>query len=347
METGIDYRKRRYLSVVEVASLTGLPVAEIHRRVRAGKMTAFRSGSGQYRFTLDAVRRDCKTTAAAADSDPVPRAIELKTNGVRQRIVTGDARDMSDIKDSSVHLIVTSPPYFNAKLYSPSRPGDLGNIHELDEWLREIAAVWREAHRVLAPGRKFFLNIMNLPVRVGTSFRALNLVGKNIDLCETIGFRFKRDIIWHKTNGVKAHFGTYPDPGGILLNNMHESILEFEKPAPAGARKYAHVSDAQRKASKLDKEFWLSLKNSDVWLMNPEKSGRNRDHAAPFPLALPERLIRAYSFVGETVLDPFAGSGTTLVAAAQWKRHGIGYDINPDFCGSAAKRLDNKKEKLL
>lgn len=346
METGIDYQKRQYLSVVEVASLTGLPVEEIHRRVRCGQIAAFRSGSGQYRFHLDEIRNnfeiDTAIQPACAISD-----ITVEVNGTTQRIITDDSRKMSGLDDGCVHLVVTSPPYFNAKMYSEAQQGDLGNFHDLNEWLGEIEKVWREVYRVLSPGRKFFLNIMNLPVRLDKSFRALNLVGKNIDLCEAIGFVFKRDIVWHKTNGVRAHFGTYPDPGGILLNNMHESILEFEKPAPPGFRKYAHVSDEQRQASKLDKDFWLLLKNTDVWLIKPEKSGRNRDHAAPFPVALPERLIRAYSFVGETILDPFAGSGTSLVAASQWKRNGVGYEINAGFCKSAIERLHCTERKLL
>ena len=181
---------------------------------------------------------------------------------------------------------------------------------------------------------------MNLPIRENKSFRTLNLVGKSVDLCESVGFVFKRDIVWHKTNGVRAHFGTYPYPGGILINNMHESILEFEKPTRRPGQKYSHVTAQQKEASRLDKEFWLSMKNSDVWLMKPEKSGRNRDHSAPFPEELPTRLIRAYSFVGETVLDPFVGSGTTLVAAARHGRNGVGRDINPNFCSYDRKEAE-------
>ena len=247
---------------------------------------------------------------------------------------------MKESANDSAHLAITSPPYFNAKMYSDAHPDDLGNVHDLEQWLVEIEKVWREVFRVLQPGRKFFINIMNLPVRENTSFRTLNLVGKNIDLCEKIGFIFKRDIVWHKTNGVRAHFGTYPYPGGILINHMHEFILEFQKPTTKPAVKYAHLSPQQRAASKLDKEFWLSLKNSDVWLVKPEKSGGRRAHAAPFPLELPTRLIRAYSFVGETITDPFAGSGTTMAAAALHQRNGVGYDINPDFCHMAKKRLE-------
>ena len=303
-------------------------------------LPATKSASGQYRFDLQDVL--ALHVNGHRNTEEVQGPVEL--NGTTQLIIKGDSQDMDQIAPDSMHLVITSPPYFNAKMYSLAGEEDLGNVHDLEEWLKQISRVWGEVYRVLQPGRKFFLNIMNLPIREGTSFRALNLVGRNIDLCEKVGFVFKRDIIWHKTNGVRAHFGTYPDPGGILINNMHESILEFEKPAKKSARKYTHVTPEQREASKLDKDFWLSLKNSDVWLMKPEKSGGGREHAAPFPLELPARLIRAFSFVGETVFDPFSGSGTTLVAAAQLGRNGIGYDINQDFCGIADHRL---RETLL
>ena len=330
-----DYEERSYLSVVEVASLTGLDVKRLHHLARNEEIPAYKSASGQYRFRLSdisAYRRD--NTPEVVTSHSV-----VQCKGTTQEIVRGDARDMTQVDDCSAHLAVTSPPYFNAKMYSDAADGDLANIHDLDEWLAETSRVWAEVYRALQPGRKFFLNIMNLSIRMDGSFRTLNMVGKTIDACERLGFVFKRDIVWHKTNGVRAHFGTYPLPGGILINHMHEFILELEKPARKGHRKYAHVSDEQRERSKLDKEFWLSLKNSDVWLMKPETSGGNRKHAAPFPLELPTRFIRAYSFVGERVLDPFVGSGTTLLAAALHGRDGIGYDINADFCKMTKQRL--------
>ena len=339
-----DYQSRSYLSVVEVANYTGLPVPEIHRLVAVGALPAVKSASGQYRFDLKdiaAFQHNGKQNGTECDG---LLSETVLVNGTAQRVTVGDARKMPEVAADSVHLAITSPPYFNAKMYSAERDGDLGNIHDLHEWLTQIELVWQEVYQVLQPGRKFFLNIMNLPIRENKSFRTLNLVGRNIDLCERAGFVFKRDIVWQKTNGVRAHFGTYPYPGGILINNMHESILEFEKPTARPAQKYAHLTAQQKADSRLDKDFWLSVKNSDVWLMKPEKSGRHRDHATPFPEELPARLLRAYSFVGETVLDPFVGSGTTLVAAAQHGRHGIGYDINPDFYRMTVQRL---KEVLL
>ena len=333
-----DYRGRNYLSVVEVAAFTGLAVPEIHRLARTRQMPAYRSASGQFRFRLADVQSFRKQQLRAEASGAFLQTI--RCNDTEQTVVIGDSRRMTRLADESVHLAITSPPYFNAKMYSENLKGDLANLHDLSEWIAEISKVWAEVFRVLQPGRKFFLNIMNLPVREGKSFRTINLVGKSIDACERTGFIFKRDIVWHKTNGVRAHFGTYPYPGGILLNHMHEFILEMEKPLVKPGGKYAHVSERQREDSKLDKEFWLSLKNSDVWLMKPEKSGGRRSHAAPFPLELPSRLIRAFSFVGETVLDPFLGSGTTLLAAAFHGRNGVGYDINPEFCELSKKRLN-------
>jgi DNA modification methylase len=261
----------------------------------------------------------------------------------RQEIICSSSTDMHQLEDGSVHLALTSPPYFNTKMYSPHPlSGDLGDVHSVEEWFSRIGKVWAEALRVLQPGRKLFINIMNLPVRLEDgSFRTLNLAGRTVQQCEDLGFIFKRDIVWQKTNGVRAPFGTYPYPGGILLNNMHEFILELEKPATRGerSRKYAHVTPEDRERSRLDKDFWLSIKNSDVWLMAPQGSGDRRGHVAPFPLELPDRLIRAYSYRGETVLDPFLGSGTALRAAAANGRHGIGYEINTSIAAEAITSL--------
>ncbi|MCL4557359.1 MAG: site-specific DNA-methyltransferase, partial [Deltaproteobacteria bacterium] len=248
---------------------------------------------------------------------------------------------MADLPDDSVHLMVTSPPYFDTKMYAREPiEGDLGDVHDEDGWFEQIGKVWKEVFRVLQPGRKAFINIMNLPIRTeDRGYRTLNLAGRTIDLCESMGFIFKRDIVWHKTNGVRAHFGTYPYPGGILINNMHEFILEFDKPGKKGFRKYGHLTHEQKEGSRLGKEFWLSIKNSDVWVMRPQGSGDRRSHIAPFPYELPSRLIRAFSYVGETVLDPFVGSGTALLAAADLKRNGIGYEINPEIALETVRGL--------
>jgi len=338
-ETMKDQAARTYLSAGEVAAYLGVRVRDVHALVHCNALKSYKSAGGQYRFMLSEVKKT-KVDKRAVAPEKAGRENALRIRGTWQKLYLGDARAMRDLRENSVHLAITSPPYFNAKMYSQDSENDLGNIHDLDLWFSEIGKVWGEVFRVLQAGRKFFLNIMNLPVRDKNSFRTLNLVGKSVDLCEEFGFVFKRDIIWHKTNGVRAHFGTYPYPGGILLNNMHEFILEFAKPAKPSVKKYAHVTAADKEQSKLGKDFWLSIKNSDVWTMKPEKSGDNRMHVAPFPLELPMRLIKAYSFIGETVLDPFCGSGTTLLAAALEKRNGIGYELNADFLAYAVNKLE-------
>ena len=338
-----DYRSRRYLSAGEAARCLGITVEEVHRLVRKNQIPVRLSSSGQQRFDL----AELEGLSSDERGGPVPpRLSKLEMDGTIQEVICADASSLDELDDDQVHLMVTSPPYFNTKMYS-SKPveGDLGNIHSMEEWFRRIAKVWREVYRVLQPGRKAFINLMNLPLRLdGGGYRTLNLTGRTIDLCEDIGFVFKRDIIWHKTNGVRAPFGTYPYPGGILINNMHEFILELEKPSRTRrGSKYAHVSAEDREASRLDLNFWLSIKNSDVWLMNPQGSGDRRDHIAQFPIELPSRLIRAFSFRGETVLDPFLGGGTTLLAASRLGRHGIGYEIIPEIARQAIERLSNEE----
>jgi len=347
-----DYKERKYLSAIEVAKYLGITVKQVHNLLKAGKLRGFRAASGQYRFDLKDVKAIENQISNFKQINSKENIIDdkniISVNGTTQIVYVKDARNMEEIPDNSIHLMITSPPYFNAKLYSRVPiEGDLGNIHDFDEWLNEIKKVWKEVFRVLQPGRKAFINIMNLPVRTEYGFKSLNIVGKTIDICESIGFIFRREIIWHKTNSVKAHFGTYPYPGNILINYAHEFILEFEKPAPPNYKKYAHLTKEQKEASKLDKEFWIEIKKSDVWLMKPEKSGDKRNHPAPFPYELPYRLIKAYSYVGETVLDPFLGSGTTLVAARDLKRNGIGYEINPELAKDAIKRIKNYQKKLL
>ncbi|MDH2905316.1 MAG: DNA methyltransferase [Methanomassiliicoccales archaeon] len=342
-----DYSARTYLSAGEVSDMLGIGLDVIYRSVRNGTLLSSRSASGQHRFNItdveafDTSELQHPKGNETSNRTRMRRSYSLRVKGTLQRIIASDSRAMSKIADGSVNLAITSPPYFDTKMYSGEGTvdGDLGNVHDLDEWLFRIGMVWAEVFRVLQPGRKFFLNIMNLPLRTGGSFRTLNLAGKSIDLCEAVGFVFRRDIVWQKTNSVRAHFGTYPYPGGILINNAHEFILEFEKPAPRGYRKYSHVGSAEKEKSILDKDFWIALKKSDVWLMNPERSGTGRKHVAPFSIELPSRLVKAYSYVGETVLDPFAGSGTTLAASAMLGRNGIGYDINPSFVRQAYERL--------
>jgi len=345
-----DYKNRTYLSAIEAAKYLGISVEMLHNLANKQVIKAQISSSGQMRFDL----KDLKGYEANSKYNLQKNKIDIEKenvieiNGTIQKIFVKNSMTMDDLPDDSIHLMITSPPYFDTKMYSKEPiEDDLANIHDIDEWFEKISSVWKEVYRVLQPGRKAFINIMNLPIRLENGgFRTLNLVGRTIDVCEKIGFIFKRDIVWHKTNAVRAHFGTYPYPGGILINNMHEFILEFDKPERKGFNKYGHLTKEQKEQSKLDKEFWISIKKSDVWVMKPQGSGDRRNHIAPFPYELPYRLIKAFSYVSETVLDPFVGSGTTLLAAADLKRNGIGYEINPEIAFESLKSLKNYQPKL-
>jgi DNA modification methylase len=345
-----DYKDRTYLSANEAAKYLGISVEAVHDLTKKRLIKARVAPSGQMRFDSKELRAyEASHQISRRKADIQIDAINIvEVNGTVQKLFVKNSMKMNDLANDSVHLMVTSPPYFDTKMYSREPvEGDLGNVHDMNDWFGQITQVWEEVYRVLQPGRKAFINIMNLPIRIENgTFRTLNLVGRTIDVCERIGFVFRRDIVWHKTNAVRAHFGTYPYPGGILINNMHEFILEFAKPERKGFNKYAHLTSQQKEESKLDKQFWLSIKNSDVWVMKPQGSGDRRSHVAPFPYELPYRIIRAFSYVGETILDPFVGSGTTLLAAAELRRNGIGYEINPDIALGAVKSLSNFQPTL-
>lgn len=345
-----DYKNRAYLSAIEAAKYLNISVKMLHNLANKQIIKAQIATSGQMRFDLN----ELKHYEHTIQYRPKKKKIDIEKihiieiNETIQKVFVKNSMEMVDLPDDSIHLMITSPPYFNTKMYSREPiENDLGDIHDVDEWFEKISKVWKEVYRVLQPGRKAFINIMNLPIRLENGgFRTLNLVGRTIDVCEKIGFIFKRDIVWHKTNAVRAHFGTYPYPGGILINNMHEFILEFDKPERKGFNKYGHLTKEQKEQSKLDKEFWLSIKKSDVWVMKPQGSGDRRNHIAPFPYELPYRLIKAFSYVTEKILDPFTGSGTTLLAAADLKRNGVGYEINSEIAFEAVKGLKNYQTRL-
>ena len=344
-----DYKERKYLSSIEGAKYLDITVQNLHFLVKKKKIKCDISTSGQKRFTLQNLQKYEKESPRVKkiNKKQTLRETILQINNTTHKIYIKNSMSMSELKDDSIHLMITSPPYFNAKMYT-KKPvqGDLGNIHDLDMWFNKIEVVWKEVFRVLQPGRKAFINIMNLPIRMEKGFKTLNLVGKTIEIMEKIGFIFKRDIVWHKTNGVRAHFGTYPYPGGILINNMHEFILEFNKPDKKGFNKYSHLTKEQREMSKLDKNFWLSIKNTDVWKMKPENSGDKRTHVAPFPYELPYKIIKAFTYIGETILDPFAGSGTAIKSAADLKRNSVGYEIAPEIAKTAIHKLQNYQNRL-
>jgi site-specific DNA-methyltransferase (adenine-specific) len=260
------------------------------------------------------------------------------------RLIQGDARDLSFLADSSVHLVVTSPPYWNLKRYN-EHPDQLGHIEDYEVFLTELEKVWRHVYRALVPGGRLVCVVGDVCVARRDFGRHLvfPLHADTCVICRRIGFDNLNPIIWHKIanasyeveNGSKF-LGKPYEPNAIIKNDM-EFILMQRK--PGGYRK---PTDAQRQASRISKaEFdrWFQ----QIWRLT---GASTRYHPAPFPLELATRLVRMFSFVGDTVLDPFCGSGTTMVAALRSGRNSIGVEIDAEYCRTAARHLKAEASDL-
>ncbi len=253
------------------------------------------------------------------------------------RLVNGDARDLSFLPDESAHLVITSPPYFNLKKYNEN-PDQLGHVDDYETFLEEINRVWKHVFRILVPGGRLVCVVGDVCVSRKRYGRHLvfPLHADICVLCRKIGFDNLNPIVWHKISNVSYEvsngskfLGKPYEPNAIIKNDM-EFILMQRK--PGGYRK---PTDQQRRQSKIDK------KDFDRWFQQIWNiSGASlKNHPAPFPLELAARLVRMFSFTGDTVLDPFCGSGTTMVAALKNERNSVGVEIDPDYCTMIARYL--------
>lgn len=254
-------------------------------------------------------------------------------------IIQGDARKvLSILPENSVHLVLTSPPYWTLKRYEED-PGQLGHIEDYEAFLGELEKVWREVYRVLVPGGRLIVVVGDVAVARRRFGRHL-VFPLHADIqvqCRKIGFDNLNPIIWYKISNAKlevegrgSFLGKPYEPNAIIKTDI-EYILMQRK--PGGYRK---PTQEQREASRIPKELfhrWFR----QIWDDIPGASTRN--HPAPFPLELAERLVRMFSFVGDTVLDPFVGTGTSLIAAARWGRNSIGIEVAPRYVELAASRF--------
>src|SRR3989338_3758922 len=249
------------------------------------------------------------------------------------RIVIGDARNMAEVKDNSVQLIVTSPPYFNVKDYGID---NIGSINEYEIYLRAMRQVFSECYRVLQEGRYVCVNVSD----VISDHRKYPIPYHYVWILQRVGFDYREDILWKKPSGIGSksssggskRFGTLiqnPYPMYYYPNNIYEHILVFRK----GKFDFKKVPKEKKESSKIDIEYAKKHWCTDIWEMNPEtKNQYNKNsHPAMFPEELPEALIRLYTYENETVLDPFLGSGTTSKVAKELGRNSIGYEINKAY----------------
>jgi len=243
------------------------------------------------------------------------------------KVIIGDSREMGEVATGSVDLVVTSPPYWHLKDYGI--PGQIGYGQSLHDYLCDLYRVWRECFRVLRPGGRLCVNVGDQFARASIygRYKIIPLHAEIIGQGEELGLDFMGAVIWQKkttlnTTGGAVIMGSYPYPPNGLVEIDYEFILIFKKP---GAPK--KVKKEVKEASKLTKAEWKEY-FSGHWNFG---GARQLGHEAMFPEQLPRRLIRMFTLVGDTVLDPFLGSGTTVKAALELGRNAVGYEINEDF----------------
>ncbi|MBN2080946.1 site-specific DNA-methyltransferase [bacterium] len=256
----------------------------------------------------------------------------------KHEIREGDARNLSCLPDCSVHLVVTSPPYAFLKQY-PEHPGQLGNIQSYELFLQELDQVWMECERVLVPGGRICCVVGDvcLSRREAGRHHVLPLSADIQVRARKLGLDVLTPIRWLKVSNISleasrsSRFLGKPNlPNGIVKNDM-EHILFFRK--PGGYRKPTPEQEELSRITTEEYSRWFAPIWTDI-------SGQLRSkHPAPYPVEIPLRLIKMFSFVNDKVLDPFAGTGTTALAAALAERHSISVEIEPEYINLVCKRL--------
>ena len=265
----------------------------------------------------------------------------------RHQLLLGDAR-RAILPDESVHLVLTSPPYWTLKEYRRST-GQLGWIADYDEFLEQLDAVWRVCHRALVPGGRLVCVVGDVCLsrrRNGGRHTVVPLHAAIQNRCRALGFDNLAPIIWHKIanaaheveRGTGGFLGKPYEPNAVIKNDIEFILMQrkpggYRKPSIA-ARTLSLLSEASFKT--LFRQVWTGIAGAST-----------RHHPAPFPVALAERLIRMFSFVGDSVLDPFTGTASTQVAAAACGRNSVGIEVDPVYYGKAVIRLRNDSASLL
>lgn len=262
-------------------------------------------------------------------------------------LVQGDARNLSFIQDESVHLVVTSPPYWILKKYR-DHEYQLGEVEDYEVFLRELDQVWEHCYRVLVPGGRLICVVGDVCLSRRKNDGRHTVVPLHASIqehCRKIGYDNLAPIIWYKIanaafeasgNGT-GFLGKPYEPNAVIKNDI-EFILMQRK--PGGYRKPTIAARVLSVISEENHKQWFQ----SIWSGITGASTRN--HPAPYPEELAERLVRMFSFVSDTVLDPFMGTGTTTIAAAKWGRNSIGVEIDPYYFEMAEKRIRHATASL-
>jgi DNA modification methylase len=261
-------------------------------------------------------------------------------------LVHGDARKMSAVEPDSVHLVLTSPPYWTLKRYD-EHASQMGHIVEYEEFLEELAKVWKRCYEALVPGGRLVCVVGDvcLSRRQNDGRHTVVPLHASIqEICRRIGFDNLAPIIWHKianavyeVSGAGGFLGKPYEPNSVIKNDI-EYILMQRKPGgyrkPDGPARLLSVIGAEQY------QAWFQ----QVW--TGVTGASTREHPAPYPVELAERLIRMFSFAGDVVLDPFSGSGTTAIAAAHAGRNSIGFEISGEYHKKSLLRIDKETRGL-
>jgi site-specific DNA-methyltransferase (adenine-specific) len=263
-------------------------------------------------------------------------------------IILGDSRKIKELGNESVHLVITSPPYWQLKDYGNGSQVGFNDTYE--DYINNLNLVWNECHRVLHKGCRLCVNIGDQFARsvYYGRYKVIPIREEIIKFCETVGFDYMGAIIWQKvttcnTTGGATVMGSFPYPRNGILKLDYEFILIFKKLGTP-----PKVNKEIKEKSKMTTKEWNEY-FAGHWNFPGERQDK---HLAMFPEELPRRLIKMFSFVGDTVLDPFLGSGTTCLAAKNLKRNSIGYEVNKDFLPVIKSKLKAtdieviKQEKL-
>lgn len=257
------------------------------------------------------------------------------TKGTYHKIINGDSRQMSELKDESIHLVVTSPPYWQLKDYGTAN--QIGFHDDYETYINHLNLTWKECFRVLHKGCRLCINIGDQFARsvYYGRYKIIPIHSEIIKFCEMIGFDFMGSIIWQKTTtmnttGGASIMGSFPHPRNGIVKLDFEYILLFKKQgnAPKPTLK-------QKEQSVMTTEEWNTYFNGHWYI----SGARQDNHLAMFPEELPKRLIKMFSFPNENVLDPFLGSGTTALVAKSLGRNSCGYEINSEFIPIIKQKL--------
>ncbi|WP_296875982.1 site-specific DNA-methyltransferase [uncultured Methanobrevibacter sp.] len=257
----------------------------------------------------------------------LPKNIEYRQNTIPEselnRFYCKSSEVMDEIPDESIHLMITSPPYNVGKEYD----SDLS----LDEYLSLLTIVFCEVHKKLVTGGRACINVANIGRKPYIPLHAMI-----IEIMLDLGFLMRGEIIWDKSasGGGSCAWGSWMSASNPVLRDYHEYILVFSKDS------YSKDKN-QTKRDSIERDEFIEWTRS-VWTF-PAVNAKKIGHPAPFPIELPHRLIKLYSYEGDVILDPFAGSGTTAIAAIQNNRNYICYDIKQEYVDLAKKRISNQK----